>query len=329
MMMKAKHRNFSSQRSMLKRKHSEKPGYGGGGRDSGGGQDDHHEKNPYKNRPPDFAMLAAKYPDLLGHFVRINKTTGRGSLDFTDMEAAEALTTTLLLDDFGLNVEILKGHLCPPLPNRINYLCWLSDLIDASASLSSGENTAANTNKVRVLDIGVGPVGIYPLLGHSLFGWSFVGSDVDADAIQHCQRNIDANPQLTGYVSLVHVSGSAELQERIARDYLPGLSSANSAVGAEGASQPAQSLVDLLHIRDQHSNSSATKSCQDGPIVQAITSMESTVKADFVPSGVDESSGCAVVAPAQPIFHAIMCNPPFYDCDEKVSDVRCVSALLD
>jgi 23S rRNA A1618 N6-methylase RlmF len=302
---------------MLKRKPSVRPCCDG----DLGQEDDHHEKNPYKNRPPDFAKLAAKYPDLLGHFVRTNKTTGRGSLDFTDMEAAKALTKTLLLHDFGLKVEILKGHLCPPLPNRINYLCWLSDLINATASLSSGENIAANANKVRVLDIGVGPVGIYPLLGHALFGWSFVGSDVDADAIQHCQRNIDANPQLAGSVSLVLVSGSAELQERIARDYLPGLSNASLA---------AQSPLHLMHTSDQHSNTTTITTaadCQNGPIVQAIRFLGLTRDAGIVKLESDGSAESAEVEPAQPTFQAVMCNPPFYDCDEKVSDLlRCVSA---
>jgi 23S rRNA A1618 N6-methylase RlmF len=303
---------------MLKRKPSERLGCDGDNK----GEDDHHGKNPYKNRPPDFAKLTAKYPDLLGPFVRISESTGKGSLNFTDAKAAEALTKTLLLHDFGLSVEILPGHLCPPLPNRINYLCWMSDLIDATVDLSCRGETAVNTKSVRVLDIGIGPVGIYPLLGHSLFGWSFVGSDVDTDAVQHCQRNIDTNPQLAGSISLVHVPGSAELQELIARDYLGGLCNAASA-GGRDASQTGQSLASLYSSSssNQHSNGSAASSaCQGGPVAQAIKSMGSAVGAGVVKN---HSAGATVAMSAQPIFQAVMCNPPFYDSDEQVRNIQC------
>jgi hypothetical protein len=301
---------------MLKRKPSERPSCGGDEGDAYGG-DDHHEKNPYKNRPPDFSALAAKHPDMLGPHVRLNKTTGRGSLDFTDIEAAQALTRTLLLHDFGLKVDILKGHLCPPLPNRINYLCWLSDLFEATTVSSAGSINAPQAPPVRVLDIGVGPVGIYPLLGHSLFRWSFVGSDIDSDAIEHCQRNLDANPQLAGSISLVQVLGSTVLQERIARDYLPGLSSADSSANSTQGLSVQHTLVSLQSLSGDSQPSSFEK-CQDGPIMQVVRVIEPAVVECIASQG---NVGSSTVQFGQPIFHAVMCNPPFYDNDENVREL--------
>jgi hypothetical protein len=301
---------------MLKRKPSERPSCGGDEGDANGG-DDHFEKNPYKNRPPDFAELAAKHPDLLGRHVRLNKTTGRGSLDFTDIEAAEALTRTLLLHDFGLKVEILKGHLCPPLPNRINYLCWLSDLLEANAVSSAGSADAPSATPVRVLDIGVGPVGIYPLLGHSLFRWSFVGSDIDSDAIEHCQRNLDANPQLAGSISLVQVSGSTVLQDRIVRDYLSGLSSADRSANSTQGVSVQHTLVSLQSLSGD-SQPRPPKTCQGGPIMQVVRPIEPAVVEGIVSQG---NAGNATVQAGRPTFHAVMCNPPFYDNDENVREL--------
>lgn len=58
------------------------------------------------------------------------------------------------------------------MPNRSNYVHWIEDL------LSSEIITSARTDDsvVRGFDIGTGANCIYPLLGASLLGWSFVGS---------------------------------------------------------------------------------------------------------------------------------------------------------
>jgi 23S rRNA (adenine1618-N6)-methyltransferase len=57
-------------------------------------------------------------------------------------------------------------------PNRSNYIHWIEDLLssDLIPPISSSNKT------VRGFDIGTGANCIYPLLGASLLGWSFVGS---------------------------------------------------------------------------------------------------------------------------------------------------------
>ncbi|MBP6551617.1 MAG: RlmF-related methyltransferase, partial [Flavobacterium sp.] len=55
---------------------------------------------------------------------------------------------------------------------------------------------------VQVLDIGIGANCIYPLLGNAVYGWSFVGTDIDEKAIQNCKKIIEANPKLMDAISL-------------------------------------------------------------------------------------------------------------------------------
>ncbi|OXB76233.1 UNVERIFIED_CONTAM: hypothetical protein H355_014641 [Colinus virginianus] len=86
-----------------------------------------HARNRYKDKPPDFAYLAAKYPEFRQH-VQIT-LSGRVSLNFKDPEAVRALTCTLLKEDFGLTIDIPLERLIPTVPLRLNYIHWVEDLI--------------------------------------------------------------------------------------------------------------------------------------------------------------------------------------------------------
>ena len=67
---------------------------------------------------------------------------------------------------------IPDGQLCPTVPNRSNYIHWIEDLL--SSDIIPKNNN--NGDIVRGFDIGTGANCIYPLLGASLLGWTFVGS---------------------------------------------------------------------------------------------------------------------------------------------------------
>lgn len=67
---------------------------------------------------------------------------------------------------------IPDGQLCPTVPNRSNYVHWIADLL--SSDIIPGKRRGES--KIRGFDIGTGANCIYPLLGASLYGWSFVGS---------------------------------------------------------------------------------------------------------------------------------------------------------
>jgi 23S rRNA A1618 N6-methylase RlmF len=56
-------------------------------------------------------------------------------LHFTSWHATHALTRALFEDGFGvLDWYIPEGRLVPALPNRMNYLMWLADLLSLSYS---------------------------------------------------------------------------------------------------------------------------------------------------------------------------------------------------
>lgn len=75
----------------------------------------------------DFTSLALQYSDFAKR-LKSNK-----QLDFSDPESVKQLTKALLLRDFNLSIELPEGRLCPPVPNRFNYVIWLQDLLDSTS----------------------------------------------------------------------------------------------------------------------------------------------------------------------------------------------------
>ena len=92
---------------------------------------------------------------------------------------------TLLFEHFDLDVTIPLNRLCPPVTNRLSYLCWIQALLtqttpSVSAASQEVPNTTAEANpNVCGIDIGTGASCIYPLLGHTIFNWNFVASECD------------------------------------------------------------------------------------------------------------------------------------------------------
>uniref|UniRef100_A0A0E0JUT7 U6 small nuclear RNA (adenine-(43)-N(6))-methyltransferase n=1 Tax=Oryza punctata TaxID=4537 RepID=A0A0E0JUT7_ORYPU len=155
-----------------------------------------HPRNRYAAAAPDFASLASLYPSF-APFVSVSRG-GRASIDFTDFAATRELTRVLLLHDHGVNWWIPDGQLCPTVPNRSNYIHWIEDLLSSELipPISSSNKT------IRGFDIGTGANCIYPLLGASLLGWSFVGSDVTDVALEWAKKNVESNPQLAALIEI-------------------------------------------------------------------------------------------------------------------------------
>jgi len=102
-------------------------------------------------------------------------------------------------------VNLLPNNLCPPVPNRLNYLLWLSDLID---------NPDMNNDRKQVLDVGVGASCIYPLLGYVNFQWDFTGTDIDERNIIIARENVKLN-KLQDHIKLFYVQNSQQVQKHI------------------------------------------------------------------------------------------------------------------
>ncbi|KAG9067788.1 Methyltransferase-like protein 16 [Linnemannia hyalina] len=113
-----------------------------------------HPNNPYFDNPPNFVALAQLYPSL-APFVTVKKNSKsskgssgaetKGIINFQDPSALRELTYCLLKKDFSIDLDIPLDSLCPPIPNRLNYVCWIEDLLDNES-----------TKEIHGIDIGTG-----------------------------------------------------------------------------------------------------------------------------------------------------------------------------
>ena len=137
-----------------------------------------HPKNNFKNGY-NFDELIIKNPELK-QFVAKNEF-GTVTIDFSNPEAVRELNKALIcsLDKIS-NWNFPKENLCPPIPGRLDYIHYLADLLSLKG-------------EAKILDIGTGATCIYPLLGTSVFDWSFVATDIDLDSLDVAQDIIDDN----------------------------------------------------------------------------------------------------------------------------------------
>ena len=155
-----------------------------------------HPRSRHQGRY-DFPALLRACPALEA-LVRPSPT-GDLTIDFADPAAVLALNRALLHHHYGITAwNIPAGYLCPPIPGRADYVHHVADLL------------AADTGKiprgpgVAVLEIGVGANCIYPLLGRAVYGWRFVGTEVDPAALEAARGNSAANPALAAAIECRH-----------------------------------------------------------------------------------------------------------------------------
>lgn len=154
-----------------------------------------HPKNLHRSGY-DFPELVAVLPELKS-FTFINDY-GTETIDFSNPDAVKALNNALLIQFYGIrNWDIPKSYLCPPIPGRADYIHYLADLL-----ATSNNGLIPESETVQGLDIGIGANCIYPIIGNAVYGWSFVGTDIDENALQNCKKIIAENPQLIDAVSL-------------------------------------------------------------------------------------------------------------------------------
>ncbi|GFP89027.1 methyltransferase-like protein 16 [Phtheirospermum japonicum] len=165
-----------------------------------------HPRNKYADTTPDFGLLGSSYPSFQPYVFYSHD--GRPKIDWTDFNATRELTRVLLLHDHGLNWWIPDGQLCPTVPNRSNYIHWIEDLLASDII----PDTRADGDVIRGFDIGTGANCIYPLLGASLLGWKFVGSDITDVAIEWANQNVKSNPHISDLIEIRRVGQAEELQ---------------------------------------------------------------------------------------------------------------------
>lgn len=145
-----------------------------------------HPRNRHQGRY-DFPKLIKSSPEL-AKFVIINPY-GKESIDFADPAAVRVFNRALLKAFYGIaHWDIPADYLCPPIPGRADYLHLLADLL-----ASHNDGVIPRGAAISALDIGTGANCIYPLVGHSDYGWHFVGSEIDTTAIAAATTIVKAN----------------------------------------------------------------------------------------------------------------------------------------
>lgn len=139
-------------------------------------------KNNIHSKGYDFKALMADTPQL-ETLVFVNKY-GSQTIDFSNPEAVKTLNSALLKTYYGIQYwEFPDENLCPPIPGRADYIHTLNELLDSSGLKED----------ITVFDIGTGATCIYPLLGHKIYNWSFIASEIEGKACENAKQIIEKN----------------------------------------------------------------------------------------------------------------------------------------
>jgi 23S rRNA (adenine1618-N6)-methyltransferase len=154
-----------------------------------------HPRNQHRFRY-DFDKLIISFPELKS-FIFVNEHEIE-TIDFANPSAVKALNNALLISDYDIkNWDIPNNYLCPPIPGRADYIHYIADLL-----ADSNNGIIPEDENVVGLDVGIGANCIYPIIGNHAYNWSFVGTDIDENAIQNCKKIITENPKLIDAISL-------------------------------------------------------------------------------------------------------------------------------
>jgi 23S rRNA (adenine1618-N6)-methyltransferase len=163
-----------------------------------------HPRNLHRERY-NFKQLYKSNQELKA-FVTVNRYDVE-SIDFTNPEAVKALNKALLKHFYGVDAwDIPAGYLCPPIPGRADYIHYIADL------LAENNNGVVPTgNKVKILDIGTGANCVYPLIGSSVYGWDFVGTEVDLIALSSAKNIVALNKVLKDKIEIRRQASKANI----------------------------------------------------------------------------------------------------------------------
>ncbi len=140
----------------------------------------------------DFPALIHSYP-MLSPYVKTNEH-GKLSIDFANPLAVTALNTALLKHHYNIvDWSIPEGALCPPIPGRVDYIHHIAELLGIDAPKTKASLAKSN---IKLLDIGTGANGIYPILASQLYGWHCVGSDINPQSLDNIATIIANNPAI-------------------------------------------------------------------------------------------------------------------------------------
>lgn len=143
-----------------------------------------HRRNIFR-KEPDFKKLACDYHELKPFMTAGSKN--KLKFDFKNPEALRALTCALLHRYFQKRIILPSDRMIPAVPQRLNYICWIEDLVELYGSI----NTEMN---VLGVDIGTGASCIFPILScHRNPTWTFIGVEADQKSFDIASENVRKN----------------------------------------------------------------------------------------------------------------------------------------
>lgn len=103
-----------------------------------------HPRNRFKDHKPDFGAYAQARKSLEPCLVKRKNHTAEGfhyTIDFSDPNSLRELTCACLKKEFDLDVIIPSDRLVPTIPQRLNYVHWIEDLVsDGKGNFPKGPN---------------------------------------------------------------------------------------------------------------------------------------------------------------------------------------------
>ena len=153
----------------------------------------------YNEFKPDFSILIKEYPELKNFLKIQSDDIGQYSFDWSKKELSLLMTKHILNYYFKIEYySIPNNFLIPPVPSRLNYINMIHSLL-TSFNLINEKN---NENEIIGVDIGTGANIIYPLLGHSVYNWKFICSEINEEAYENALKIINNN-KLEEYIKLI------------------------------------------------------------------------------------------------------------------------------
>lgn len=143
-----------------------------------------HRRNIFR-KEPDFNNLACDYQELKQYMTVGSKN--KPKFDFKNPDALRAMTRALLHRYFQKRITIPSDRMIPAVPQRLNYICWVEDLVKLVELQTPDHNIVG-------LDIGTGASCIFPILScHRNPTWSFVGVEADQKSYIIAHENVLKN----------------------------------------------------------------------------------------------------------------------------------------
>lgn len=272
-----------------------------------------------------FHDFAERYPDFREAWDELKKRRRSETLSESSSSASfsthvdwafnVALTRAILCHHFDLSLPSMpEGYLCPPVPNRLNYVLWLNHLLEEISDgqyFQKEESPVAPSQKIGI-DIGCGASCIYPLLlttdrfnpncnmgkcaddasSECASRWTFLATDIDEKSIQSATINVKAN----------------SLEDRIELALVP--KSRRQLLEEESNANTSES--------DTHT---AFSKSTPGPVMNAVAAYAQAVDSKRTKLLNADTSGRSISnGPAK--FDFCMTNPPFYATEEEATTDR-------